>query len=196
MNNIPIDKRILKQFLKAGIIEFNEFKDTDLGVPQGGIISPVIANMVLDGIQKIVENISKTATFVRYADDFVVIDYYEKKLVKITHAIEEFMKQRGVSLHPIKTKIVSSRNGFTFLGFDIKVIKSKSSGKYYPLLKPSNKALESLREKLKTNINQERNAQTLIETLNPILRGWSEYFKYGQSSQVFGNIHNYVGFLL
>lgn len=129
MNNIPMNKRILEQWLKAGHIASGKLFESISGVPQGGIISPTIANMVLDGLEKLIEDFSKKLekernkklgksvkspkiNFVRYADDFVVTSVRREYLVELIKVLDEFLKTRGVELNLEKTKIYHIKDGF------------------------------------------------------------------------------------
>ncbi len=107
----------MKQWLKAGYVESEIFHDTTAGVPQGGIVSPVIANMALEGLQKLT---ASTGGFVRYADDFIATARRKEDLQALLPVIEEWLSERGMMLHPEKTKIVHIQDGFDFLGFNIR----------------------------------------------------------------------------
>lgn len=130
-----MNKRILKQFLKAGLLRLGEYQDTNSGVPQGGVISPVIANMVLDGLTKAAKDsvtdieykagrrrfsrFQPKVNVVRYADDFVVTCRSRTMLEKqVKPAIQRFLEERGLELKLEKTKIVHMSEGFDFLGFN------------------------------------------------------------------------------
>jgi RNA-directed DNA polymerase len=131
LKNVPMNKTVLKGWLKAGYIDqFRRF-DTEMGVPQGGVISPIIANMVLDGLQEVVRKAAHKyfrrvkpagAHLIRYADDFVVLCKSKTALKEsIVPAIQEFLGKRGLWLHPTKTVISHVTNGFDFLGFNTRI---------------------------------------------------------------------------
>lgn len=107
----------MKQWLKAGYVEAEVFHDTTAGVPQGGVVSPVIANIAFDGLQKLTAGIGG---FVRYADDFIVTARRKEDLQGLLPVIEEWLLERGMMLHPEKTKIVHIQDVFDFLGFNIR----------------------------------------------------------------------------
>jgi len=120
MKNIPIDKRMLEQWLNAGYVE-NGFRfPTRKGTPQGGIISPTFANMTLDGLEQVVHNSlprRSRVNFIRYADDFIITGKSKTILeMKVIPAVKEFLSERGLQLSEEKTKITYIRHGFTFLG--------------------------------------------------------------------------------
>jgi RNA-directed DNA polymerase len=121
LDHIPMDKRILGQFIKAGFLDDGIFHPTSLGTPQGGLISPTLANMVLDGLQA---RLGKRFVLIRYADDFVVTSFYKNTLTD--HAlpiISKFLAERGLELNMNKTRVVSIDQGFDFLGFHFKEYK-------------------------------------------------------------------------
>ena len=190
MENIPLDKHILKQWLKSGFVYENHWFECDSGTPQGGIISPVIANMVLDGLENRIKGLKlRKCNFVRYADDFIVTCQDKDDLVqKVKPAIEGFLAERGLTLSEEKTKITHIENGFDFLGFNVR----KYNGK--PLIKPSKKSVGELKYKIKTVFKKLCSARTLelLETLNPILRGWANNFDSEVSKDVFECIDDYV----
>jgi RNA-directed DNA polymerase len=143
MENIPVRKDILKQWLKSGVLENGSMQDTETGVPQGGIISPIIANMVLDGLGNVVKKfrskydklqgknkVNTKMNYVRYADDFLITASERKYLELLLPEIESFLEVRGLTLNKKKTKIFNIREGFNFLGFNIRKygVKNKESG--------------------------------------------------------------------
>ncbi len=133
-----MDKTSLKQWLKAGYMEGNIFHDTEAGTPQGGIISPTLANMTLDGMEAVVRLATartEKVNFVRYADDFVITGATKDVLEeKVKPAIVQFLSERGLTLSEEKTLITHIDHGFDFLGFNVR----KYDGKL--LIKPSKKS--------------------------------------------------------
>jgi len=128
MEMIPTDKTVLRKWLKAGYIYKNKLFPTEEGTPQGGIISPVLANMTLDGLQsKINQRFKrKKINYVRYADDFIVTGESKEILDnEVKPLIEEFLKERGLVLSQEKTKITHIDEGFNFLGFNIRKYEGK-----------------------------------------------------------------------
>ena len=145
-NNICSDKVMMNKWLKAGFIETDKLFPTISGTPQGGIISPVMCNMTLDGIERMLKNTStrKRAgiNFIRYADDFIVTAFTKEKLEnEIKPAIAAFLKERGLELSEEKTKVTHIEEGFDFLGQNLR--KYPSQGKSKLLIKPSGKNVHS-----------------------------------------------------
>ena len=151
--NIPMDKNILKQFLKAGFIYQRELFPTEEGTPQGGIISPILANMTLDGIEKkLVDRFHTNAlgkvdsrfknahkvNFVRYADDFVVTAATPELALEAKELIREFLAERGLELSDEKTVVTNIDDGFDFLGWNFRKYNEKL------IIKPSQKAVKAI----------------------------------------------------
>ena len=170
--NIPTDGVILKKWLKAGFVYQNELFPTDAGTPQGGIISPVAANMTLDGLEAMLaekfpnaKTTGRKMNMVRYADDFIITGHSKEWLAQeVKPAVVEFLAARGLVLSPEKTKVTHIKEGFDFLGWNIR----KYSGKL--LMKPSKanvKAhLDQIREVIKANKTAKQ--ADLIRLLNPV----------------------------
>jgi RNA-directed DNA polymerase len=142
LSNIPMDKNILRKWLKSGYMERDVFYHTRKGTPQGGIVSPVLSNMTLDGLERVIKEASRKhdirANFVRFADDFVVISHSKPFLEEILKPlINGFFKERGLTLSEEKTLITHIDDGFDFLGQHIR----KYNGKL--LIKPSKKSIKS-----------------------------------------------------
>lgn len=132
LKNIPMEKKILREFLKAGFILDNKMGPTDYGVPQGGVISPVIANRALDGLEERIQQTYQGCILVRYADDFIVIGPNEQVLQEqIKPVVTEFLAERGLELKQEKTSITSIEQGFDFLGFHFKEFKDEARAKGY-----------------------------------------------------------------
>lgn len=192
--NIPLEKPILRQWLKAGYIENGRPQPTEAGVPQGGIISPVIANLVLDGLEAELRRrfpISyragnrTTVRMVRFADDFIITGNSEQQLRdEVQPVVEAFLQERGVSLSQEKTRITHIETGFDFLGQNIR----KYNGKL--LIKPSTKSVKRLLDKVRATIkaNNATRAGHLIVQLNPVIRGWAYYHRHVVSKQTFKRV--------
>ncbi|MHB0999089.1 MAG: group II intron reverse transcriptase/maturase [Armatimonadota bacterium] len=203
--NVPMDKRVLKQWLKAGYMEANAFHSTDEGTPQGGIISPVLANMALDGLELMLYKRFKNrksssegaewinrhgsrnrkVLFVRYADDFIITGISKEFLEnEVKPLVQEFLAERGLYLSEEKTAITHIEEGFDFLGMTIR----KMDGKVFT--KPSKKSVHNILEKVRGIIrrNKSTSAYHLTCLLNPVLRGWANYFRHGCSKQIFTDI--------
>lgn len=171
-------RALIKQWLKAGYIEREIFHATESGTPQGGIVSPLLANIALDGLQ---HELGPTYKFIRYADDFVVCAGTREKAEIAKTKIEEWLLKRGLTLHPEKTRICHLNTGFNFLGFSFRRYGGKC------LFKPEKKKVHSFLRKINQFLSEHWNlkAETLIRRLNPILRGWSNYYKHAVSKEVF-----------
>ena len=192
ISNIPTDKVILKKWLKAGFVFQNKLFPTDAGTPQGGIISPVLANMTLDGLELMLsekfpkaKRIGQKMNMVRYADDFIITGYSKEWLEQeVKPALVEFLAGRGLALSPEKTKVTHIMDGFDFLGWSIR----KYNGKL--LMKPSKanaKAhLGEIREVIKANRSAKQT--NLIKQLNPVLRGWANYHSHVVAKKTFARI--------
>ncbi len=192
MEHICTDKRLLQQWLAAGYIEAESFYDTESGSPQGSVVSPALANMVLDGLEAVVKHaVAKTdkANFVRYADDFIVTGISKDVLeTKVQPAIVDFLTERGLSLSTEKTHITHIDDGFDFLGFNVR----KYSGKL--LIKPSRKSVKTFLDDIRTLIKSHPTTKTesLIRLLNPKLRGWANYYRHVVSKQIFCMVDNAI----
>ena len=196
MVNIPMEKGILKQWLKAGYIDRNVFHETEKGTPQGSPVSPVLANLALDGLEAAVRGQfprdlrrQRQIHLVRFADDFVVFGRSKDLLeTDIKPRIETFLTERGLTLSIEKTKVVDIEAGFDFLGQNVR----KYQGKL--LIKPAKKSVKALLLKVRTILKtqQHLSAGQLIAKLNPILRGWANYHRHVVSKKTFANIEYQV----
>ncbi|MCY0857583.1 group II intron reverse transcriptase/maturase [Cupriavidus sp. D39] len=181
--NVPMDKAILRKWLKAGVVFQGQFQATDAGTPQGGIISPTLANVALNGLERDLTE-SLRAKFgvnqvrklkvnvVRYADDFVITGSTSEVLEhEVKPWVEKFLALRGLTLSTEKTRIVNIATGFDFLGWSFR----KYSGTL--LIKPSRKNVNAFYGKVKEIVSRHKTAkqETLIDLLNPVLRGWALY---------------------
>jgi RNA-directed DNA polymerase len=196
MQHIPIEKRILSQWLKAGYVDRGIFHDTGDGTPQGGIISPVLANMTLDGLEATVFNQPHRGSkrqaklhVIRFADDFVVTGSSKDLLERdIQPGIADFLAERGLVLSDEKTKLTDIEDGFDFLGQNIRKYKGKL------LIKPSRRSIKELLAKFRAIIKANRNVSAgyLIEQLNPIIRGWANYHCHGASKKTFSKVDHEI----
>jgi RNA-directed DNA polymerase len=197
--HIPIDKRSLRQWLKAGYIEKNAFHHTEEGSPQGGCISPVLANMALDGLESLLKErflgkSDQKIHLVRFADDFVVTAASREILeAEVVPCIQSFLQERGLTLSPEKTTITHIEDGFDFLGQNIRKYKEKL------LIKPSAKSQRAILQKVRTIIKTEGqylSAYGLIMKLNPVIRGWANYHRHVVSKRVFSRIDHQIHWML
>lgn len=199
-NNICTDKRMLSKWLKAGFIETGKLFPTTEGTPQGGIVSPVVCNMTLDGIALMLkENFKnfKGIHFIRYADDFIVTGHSKEILEnEIKPAITAFLKQRGLELSQEKTKVTHITEGFDFLGQNVR--KYPSQGNLKLLIKPAQKNIHSFLEGISKTIRDARSTTQagLIRQLNPKISGWANFHRSVVSKDVFKKIDNQIWHLL
>lgn len=198
LRNVPMNKAILHKWLKAGYLDKNAFNRTEEGTPQGGIISPVLANLVLDKLETELKSAflkqkrksDSQINFVRYADDFIITGKSKELLkMEVKTLVENFLNERGLELSQEKTKITNIANGFDFLGQNI---RKYNNGKL--LVKPSKKNIKSFVEKVRNTIrsNQSATAGNLVSLLNPIIRGWANYHRHAVSAEIFAMIDNTI----
>lgn len=189
------DLETLEKWLKAGLMDDGHPFPTTLGTPQGGIISPLLANVALNGLEnirnhypaRVTENgirFSTKINCIRFADDFIFTAQSEKISQEILEKVKEFLIPRGLSIHPGKSRIVNISKGFDFLGFSIskhprsKVSRNqKGYGKNILVIKPTQKNCVKFRHKVKLILKSTRNPKELVTKLNPVTRGWSNYFR-------------------
>jgi RNA-directed DNA polymerase len=198
--NIPTDKTVLQKWLKAGVVYQNELFPTEAGTPQGGIISPVLANMTLDGLEKaLVKAFPYSAqkglkmNMVRYCDDFIVTGYSKEWLEEeVMPVVVNFLAERGLALSPEKTSITHITEGLDFLGWNVR----KYDGKL--LIKPSKASIKLHLEKLREIIKANKSVRQvdLIKMLNPVLRGWANYHSHMVAKETFARIDHAVWFML
>lgn len=196
IENIPMDKRTLKQFLKAGYIFDRSLFPTEEGTPQGGAISPTLANMTLNGMEPLLkEHFGKNSkvNMVRYADDFIVTAPSKEVAIEVRQLLIPFLAERGLELSTEKTLVTHIDDGFDFLGFNFR----KYDGKL--LITPSEKSFEGIKDRIREVVlgaGKAWSQEKIIKTLNPILRGWCEYFRNVCSKRTFSNLHNYIFHIL
>jgi RNA-directed DNA polymerase len=182
LTHVPMEKRILKQWLKAGYLEKAAFHQTEAGTPQGGIISPVLANLALDGLEpRLKERFhprrqpTSGVHLVRYADDLIVTARSRELLeTQVRPLIEQFLQERGLELSDHKTRITHINEGFDFLGQNVR----RYNGKL--IIKPSKKNKHGYLEKVRRIIRTCRVAPAgeVIRRLNPVIRGWANYHRH------------------
>lgn len=195
--NVPMDRAILRKWLKAGYMESNRLNSTEAGTPQGGIISPVLANLALDGLEKVLEShfgkkntkasYKTKVNYVRYADDFIITGISRDLLVnEVKPVVESFMAERGLSLSPEKTLITHITDGFDFLGQNVRKYNDKC------LIKPSRKNLKTFLANVRSVLNGNKTmpAWWIVKKLNPMIRGWANYHRGVVAKETF----NYVDY--
>jgi len=205
LDNIPMNKSILRKWLKAGYFEKRQFFPTDEGTPQGSIISPTLANMVLDGLELAIDKACNVKHWgkkepkrrinpnrvhlIRYADDFVVT-CKDKILLEqtIKPCIVSFLAERGLELSTEKTLITHIDKGFDFLGQNVRKYNSKL------LIKPSKKNVKVFLNKVKIAIKERTAAPAsdVIRKLTPMIRGWAMYHRHVVSKQTFQKVDNEI----
>jgi RNA-directed DNA polymerase len=198
LRHIPMDRQVLRKWLESGFMEKGQWFPTRTGTPQGGIASPTLANMVLDGLEtKLALLFRQTlgkkrfhpkVKLVRYADDFIVTGATQEVLERVKAEVESFLAERGLTLSPEKTKIVHVEEGFDFLGFNIRTYHGTL------LIKPSKDAQRRLRLKVRGIIRDRRGAdqQNLIGQLNPVIKGWANYYRHVVSACTFSKLDDYI----
>jgi RNA-directed DNA polymerase len=192
LHHIPMDKAVLRSWLEAGYVENGVTYPTHKGTPQGGVISPTLSNMTLDGMEQVLHSVvprRSRVNFVRYADDFIVTGKSKTLLeTKIKPAIEAFLADRGLELSKGKTVISHIKDGFTFLG---QTFRKHGSTLH---VMPSKEGILALVRKVGDIIRQQRSApmEGLITKLNVMLRGWANYHRYVVSSEAFSRVDTYV----
>jgi len=185
LDNILIDKRMLQQWLRSGYFQDMKLFPTKSGTPQGGILSPTLANMTLDGLEEVVKKSCpsrRKVNFIRYADDFIVTaDSRELLENNIIPAINSFLKTRGLKLSEEKTRIVRIEQGFDFLGQHLQKFRNKL------ITTPSKENSKSFLDKVRSVIKKCYGQKTcdMINQLNPIIKGWAYYHRYVQSARTF-----------
>ncbi len=200
LDNVPLDKKILASFLKAGFLKDANFFDTDEGFPQGSPISPALANFALNGLTDwIGKGLGNKFLFVRYADDFLVLGESVKDLKEIAlPRVNEFLEFRGLKLNLTKTVIADISDGFDFLGYQLReypnITRAKGTKKGIFLVKPSRKNIKRFKRSLRDLLRVARNKDInyLIRKFNEKLRGWAEHYRTVTSTKAFNEIGAYV----
>jgi group II intron reverse transcriptase/maturase len=170
---------LIWRFLRAGVMEEGSYRKTTTGTPQGGVVSPILANLYLTELDECMERAG--LKLVRYADDFVILCKSVNQATYAFKTVRDKLKSLKLNLSPEKTRLVHVREGFTFLGHTFR----KGDDKLYTF--PSDKSIRAYKDKVRhaTRRQQPRNVKMVIEKLNPIVRGWGNYFKYGYGKNRF-----------
>ncbi len=192
---------LIQQWLKAGYVDKNVFHETEAGTPQGGVISPLLANIALHGMEKALGVklyqgiIWGPRALVRYADDFVVLCESKEDAEQAVTTLKNWLHERGLALSQEKTRIVHLIEGFNFLGFNIRHYREiRTKAGYKLFIKPSKESVRAIRKKVRDVWTQKRgsNALSTIKKLNPIIRGWANYFRIGVASRTFRDLDNWM----
>jgi RNA-directed DNA polymerase len=204
LESVPTDKTILRKWLKAGYVYQDELFSTEAGTPQGGIISPTLANLTLDGLEARLHNkfasnetgkpskyiaAKRQVNLVRYADDFIITGNTKELLEnEVKPMVENFLKERGLTLSEEKTRVTQIEEGFDFLGWNFR----KYDGKL--LIKPSKKNVKAFLGKIRETVKGNKTAkqENLIGLLNPKIRGWANYHKGTVAKETFVKVDHEV----
>jgi RNA-directed DNA polymerase len=196
-------RELLKQWLKAGYVEDEMLHATDTGVPQGGVISPLLLNVALHGMEQAL-GISYTSqgvlrgtyAVVRYADDFAVFGPTQEKAIEARQLLTRWLETRGLKFSDEKTYIRHLQEGFNFLGFNIRHYRAPNSSHsgYKLLIKPSADSIKQIKRKLKELWRKHVGTPTvaLISEMNPVIRGWSNYFRTGVAKEIFSDLDSFM----
>ncbi|MCA1680707.1 MAG: group II intron reverse transcriptase/maturase [Actinobacteria bacterium] len=200
------DRRVLKlvrKWLEAGVMEQGTLRQTVAGTPQGGVISPLLANIYLDALDRAFEERGR-GVLVRYCDDFVVLCKTEAQARAAEQTAGEVLAELGLELHPDKTQVVDlreGREGFDFLGCHFRArvsgrLLERGIRRYYLHRWPSARAMKRLRQRVKDLTGKSRGGvkdiREVIRDLNPVLRGWGNYFRTGNAALKFNQLDRYV----
>ena len=201
--HVPMDRAILQKWLKSGYMDKHVLHETTDGTPQGGIISPALANCALDGLEQLLKEdyptrrrlkslggLTSSVNFIRYADDFVITSKSKDLLQgEVQPLVEQFLQQRGLKLSPTKTVITHVEKGFDFLGQNV---RRYPDGKLR--IKPSKKNVKTflvgIRATIKAGLGM--SAADLIDQLNPKIRGWANYHRHGVSKSTFTHVDHSI----
>lgn len=192
-------KGMIRQWLKAGVMENGRLHRTEEGTPQGGVVSPVLLNVALHGMEQAAGvryyttsraagwTVASSPVLIRYADDLVALCHSRHEAEQVKARLASWLAPRGLCLNEDKTRVVCLDEGFDFLGFNVR----RQSGKL--LIKPSRAAQRRIRERLRSEMRSLRgaNARAVIKRLNPIIRGWAAYYRGVVSSEVFSALDAY-----
>ena len=183
-------------WLRAGVVDDGRLHRTEEGTPQGGVVSPVLLNIALHGMETAagVRYLSSgsirvdSPALIRYADDLVVLCHTRQDAALIKARLARWLEPRGLAFNEAKTRVVNLNEGFDFLGFNVRRYGQT------PLIRPSKTAVRRIRERLRDELRSLRgsNAQAVIKRLNPIIRGWAAYYRTQVSAKVFGDLDHYL----
>jgi RNA-directed DNA polymerase len=198
---------LVEKFLKAGYVDKDVFYNTENGTPQGGLLSPLLANIALDGLEKLlnIEYIEKQGKncnivyitkgdyrVVRYADDFLIFAKSKEEVIKLYEILEPYLKDRGLTLAEDKTHITHISRGFDFLGFNFRQYKTKDGLKCF--IKPSKDSIKNFKLKVSEIFRKSRghNVDELIKSLNPLIRGTANYWRPTVAKKIFSLMDHYI----
>lgn len=184
--NIPLEQAVMTQFLKAGFVFEQTLYPTDKGTPQGGLISPILANMALDGVEDILNEMfpNMKVHLIRYADDFLITAPSKEVAEAIREHVCEFLAKRGLKLSKSKTVITHIDEGVDFLGWNFRKYKGTL------LIKPSQRSIEKITETIREIIHKGAawTQEDLIKALNPVILGWANYHRHSVAKKTFNRL--------
>lgn len=179
--------KLVKMFLRAGMMEDGHLKTVSTGTPQGGVVSPLLANVYLNSFDR--ELTKRGYKLIRYADDFVILCKRKKKAERTLQVVTELLSVQQLTLSAEKTRLGNYQvQSFEFLGFWFKKLYGT------PRKGPRQKSREAFRNSVRflTRRQQPRNLKMVIKQLNPTIRGWGNYFKVGDTMQLFGELDSWI----
>jgi RNA-directed DNA polymerase len=193
---------LIEQWLKASVLDRGRFAPTEEGTPQGGVISPVLMNVALHGLEQPAgtryfaddrkdagKSVPGTPVVVRYADGLLALCVSAEQAQQVNERLPSWLAPRGLAFNEDKTRVVSLDRGFDFLGFNVRRYRN---GKL--LIKPSKEAVRRIRKRLAAGVKalHGANAEAVITRLNPIIRGWAAYYRSVVSKETFSSLDHYV----
>jgi group II intron reverse transcriptase/maturase len=194
--------KLIRQWLRAGVMEDGTIRETLAGTPQGGVISPLLANIYLDALDRYWDAKCKhLGVLVRYADDFVILCRKASQAAEALRRVRAKLAELGLQLHPDKTRIVDARRGresFDFLGCTFRKRRSIQRAPHLHFMQrwPSPRAMTKVRRRIHELTDARRSGakdvKEIITSLNPVLRGWANYFKTGNADAQFNQLDHYV----
>jgi RNA-directed DNA polymerase len=201
LGGFPARDRIA-EWLQAGVVEREQFTRTEEGVPQGGVISPLLLNVALHGLEEAAgaryfpdrvkhagKSVPGTPVVIRYADDLVALCHSAEQAQQVKERLRQWLTPRGLAFNEDKTRVVGLGEGFDFLGFNV---RRHRNGKL--LIKPSKAAVRRIRRRLAADVKalHGANAEAVINKLNPVIRGWAAYYRTAVSKEIFSTLDHYV----
>jgi RNA-directed DNA polymerase len=185
--------RLIKLFLKAGVMEGDDIRRDSKGTPQGGVISPLLANIYLNNLDKGWKPVNGSARLIRYADDIVIMT--RSHVAGYKRHLEDILSGMKLRLKVSKTRIVEAeKETFDFLGYTFRKAASKRTGKQWAYWYPSAKAMKAIRRKIRATADHRRpvKVEQVVKELNPAIRGWVNYFRIANSAEKFGTVRRYA----
>jgi RNA-directed DNA polymerase len=191
---------MIRAWLKAGVVEQGRLHRTEDGVPQGGVVSPLLLNVALHGMEQAAgvryyhtgsnagNAVMRSPVLIRYADDFVALCHTRQQALEVKARLAAWLAPRGLAFNEDKTRVVTLADGLDFLGFNVR----RYGGKL--LIKPSKAAIRRIRERLRSELRSLRgfNAGAVIRKLNPIIRGWANYYRTHVVGELFAKLDHYL----